>query len=128
MIYPFEQEFNSGTKKRPNAYRGRIYRCVILVIDQKDEHWARLLLIETPRYRRRGLGRTALQWLCDLADKHQVTLELTVCSYAKSNVGMQDEHLIHWYQKFEFRRIGLGSDMLRYPSLVTTKGYHDATN
>lgn len=49
---------------------------------------------------RNGAGTRALKFLCDLADKHGVTLQGTAKAYDKDR--MSTRQLLDWYRKFGF--------------------------
>lgn len=56
----------------------------------------------------KGLGSRALKWLCDLADKHGVTLEGTAKAYRDGDGGtLKNKDLVAWYKRNGFT-IGRG--------------------
>lgn len=75
-----------------------------------------------------GAGSAALQIICDLADKHNVSIDLTVCAvphHARNQRrAMNNAQLRKWYARNGFVRTGC-SDMTRYPKpLGTAQGAH----
>lgn len=62
-----------------------------------------------------GAGAKAMQAICDLADKHNVTISL----YAEGYAHIPTPKLVEYYKRFGFEErneyMGEGQDMIRYP-------------
>ena len=56
--------------------------------------------------RKLGIGTIAMNWVCDLADKHQVEIRIGVQPF-NASVGMNKARLIKWYRKFGFKQLPL---------------------
>jgi GNAT superfamily N-acetyltransferase len=51
----------------------------------------------------KGHGTAVMRYLCALADKHGVELELRAERFRGAEGGMDTEDLVGWYQRFGFR-------------------------
>lgn len=114
-ISHFEDEFNAKTIKRRRDLRGRKFLgSVALQVHKKTSTVYRLAYIETfPSKRNWGMASLALKFLCDLADIHQIQLELCPVQLEENGLNLLD--LTRWYQRFGFRRIGMQDEMIRQP-------------
>jgi len=125
MTYPFEDEFMERTTKRRRDLRGRQFmQCVALSINCINSATYRLTYIETLSHLRGyGYASLALNWLCGLADKHEIQLELVPVPLDEDTPDLV--RLTRWYQSFGFRRIGMNDEMIRQPkrSFVERKTY-----
>jgi GNAT superfamily N-acetyltransferase len=116
MTSPFRYEFEEVTKPHRNV-RGRLFADHVRIEVHKvnSEEYRLTWLFVEERFRRKGLATQAIEWLCDLADAHNIKLVL-------SPLGDPDEHalttiqLTAWYQKFGFFRIGMQDEMKRLPN------------
>lgn len=77
-----------------------------------------LLISEIAAYpHREGHGTSVMQTLCELADRHGVTLAILACPYGHAK--MTQGKLVNWYEGFGFR--GNYTAMKRKP---TTQTHH----
>lgn len=56
----------------------------------------------------RGNGTLALEWLCSLADKHEVTLRLSAEAFGSCRLSTTE--LVHWYRRRGFSTEGQRDD------------------
>lgn len=114
----FEEDFRRATKKHPISFMRTIFD-VKLHISSPCEGFIRLHMIGTPYSRRRqGFASNALRWLCSLADRHKITLELLAS--AQDEDSPSNYELRCWYKKFGFkgRTCDWDEDMVRRPEPI----------
>lgn len=122
-IFRFKHEFNEATRKRRGFSRGRLYGHTTIEI--RDIQWSssgyrfRLSLIETPiAHRNEGSARAALTWLCELADKYEMNIALSITPW--DDHGMDEAQLRAWYHRYGFLLTEHDNDdMLRYPKCAS---------
>jgi hypothetical protein len=100
----FIDEFVRGTMPTPCG-PGRIFGLTGIAlgarVDIRKGFEGRIRVTEIwALEKRKGFGTNALRWLCDMADTHGVTLELTPKRIGK--VGMTDAQLRRWYKAYGF--------------------------
>ena len=80
----------------------------VVVTDQWDgcPHFKLCSVSVAQDSRKLGIGTIAMNWVCDLADKHQVEIRIGVQPF-NASVGMNKARLIKWYRKFGFKQLPL---------------------
>jgi ribosomal protein S18 acetylase RimI-like enzyme len=88
---------------------------VTLQISEVNDHEVRINLIETyTTLRNRGWATKALEFLCELADRHGVTMNLQPSPQLDLGCPLSIAQLVTWYQRFGFIYLKSG-DMQRLP-------------
>lgn len=100
----FMAEFNAQTDPHPTLPDRRVYLGVVMFEVSAylgNVHLGEIIALE----KRMGYGTTALHWLCELADKHQVVIEGRAFPLKKTGggVGLNMEHLVAWYRRNGFQ-------------------------
>jgi GNAT superfamily N-acetyltransferase len=65
------------------------------------------------RHQGKGHGRTMLRWLCDLADRHGVELQLKALPIGRKPYPLSRDQLCQWYQRYGFE--GTRRKLIRKP-------------
>lgn len=68
-----------------------------------------------------GAGSFALKWLCNLADTHNVVLELVVANPSGKNAKLSKAELTNWYKRNGFSGEPGDVDLVRHP--LKSKGW-----
>lgn len=103
----FMAEFNAQTEPHPLLPDRRVYLGVVMFEVSAylgNVHLGEIIALE----KRRGYGTTALHWLCELADKHQVAIGGRAFPIKKTGggVGLNMDHLVAWYRRNGFEISG----------------------
>jgi GNAT superfamily N-acetyltransferase len=107
-------DYIDGTLENPIG-NGRVLGWALVDLRPAGEHvW--LKEIRALEFRQ-GHGTAALKSVCELADRHQVALELDAHRIVAidKKVGMTTTQLRRWYQRFGFVRHGNNVHMRREP-------------
>lgn len=110
----FMEDWENITEEHPWTPNMRVFNDAVMV---KLVKWGGAIHIEDIQSHEgnpKGEGSKALQAICDLADKHHVTLDLT----AQGDRGTPTEALVKWYTRFGFTITAddeRGPDMERKP-------------
>jgi hypothetical protein len=100
-LHDFMQEWWKNTVPNPFNNREQIWgdNSVVIALWPFDKAAIR---ISSMRSLKRGQGKAslALDWLCDMADKHKVTLRGTVVVFDKT--GLTKRQLKAWYKRHGF--------------------------
>lgn len=97
----FMEDFVSSTQAHPAYSTGRIYKGVAIDLSIFN---LRIHIgdIQNPNPKN-GAGTVAMKFLCDLADKHQVRMDLTAEAYlGDGGDTLSTKGLVGWYKKFGF--------------------------
>lgn len=109
----FFQEFYAHTVENPADRSERIWggmKCIFHCVPEGTD-----IYVESIRtvFRGTGNGSAGLKWLCELADRHSITLSLLVWPYGDNQTRLNIQQLIAWYRRYGF--IGTGKHMARLP-------------
>lgn len=113
---PFRSEFESVTKPH-RSIRGRLFAGQVRIELSKInsfEYRVNWLYVQ-PKARKHGYAGQAMEWLCELADAHNIRLSLCPLGDPEDEA-LTTVELTAWYQRFGFFRIGLQDEMMRYPN------------
>jgi hypothetical protein len=117
--YHFNKEFLMGTRSRRRADGdGRLFAGHTIVSCRiVNSIEIRLAYIQSlPLLRGTGMASECLDWICDLADAHQV--QITLCPAQMDKNGLDVLMLTAWYQRRGFKRLGFNDEMIRYSCKV----------
>ena len=107
---PFMDDFNKATKRSPIG-KGRLYRDVLIDASPFSGE-IHVSDIRVAGDKQKGSGTKALNFMKDLADKHNVVLSGTAKAYSDDKAHIQDsDRLIDWYKKHGFTANG---DKIKY--------------
>jgi hypothetical protein len=113
----FIQEFLRETQFNPIDARVRIWHDSVGIEIAKFNGRIQLQAIVSLEARGKGHATGALNWLCQLADKHKVDIELHVVPIGKiANEGVRrlnKQQLKDWYGRHGFVRNGHDDSMIR---------------
>jgi hypothetical protein len=114
-VEAFMNEYYEATSDHPFSRNARVFNNTSALEVRpfgNGVHISDVLALE----KRKGAGKQAMQFLCVLADKHAVTLDLTAKAYLdkrSSPETMGTKELKNWYVKLGFVSQG-GSDLDGY--------------
>ncbi len=115
----FLDDFFEQTKDHPFLRNGSVWKDSVVFEVSKFDGKIHLGFIQT-LYKKQGHANEAMKWITELADKHQVTMDLYPqpvgtdkgMTDGKRNIMSRNE-LVRFYAKFGF--VQKGADMVRKP-------------
>lgn len=110
-VSAFMQEFRSQTLTEKDGLRLWQGKVGFLLTEAFAEPNTIHVRVVWSFVREQGWGSKAMKWLCDLADKYGITLQLQARSMLKQT--LDDEELHAWYGRFGFN--GSSELMTRQP-------------
>lgn len=110
----FIEEFWENTTHNPFSNRERVWQNVAGIECVKWEGCIHLSFIRSFE-KGTGAGSAALKWLCQLADKHGVPIELHAKPVGKG--GLTANKLREWYMRHGFKSNGSKYDLIRQPKI-----------
>jgi hypothetical protein len=132
-VEAFMNEYYEATADHPFSRNARVFNNIATLEVSPfgpGVHISDVLALE----KRQGAGKAAMQFLCGLADKHGVTLDLTAKAYMDKHSSpetMDTKNLKKWYVSFGFVSQGGyeedGFDMERKPKKALKLGGADKT-
>jgi hypothetical protein len=93
-------EFLAATDRNPLNHHERVYGCTAIALQRVSDSKVQINMIRA-LLKREGHGTVALRWLCDLADKHGVTLVGWICPRGRQP-RMSKPQLRRWYTAHGF--------------------------
>lgn len=129
-VEAFMNEYFDATADHPFSRNARVFNNIATMEVSPfgpGVHISDVLAVEEGK----GAGNEAMQFLCALADKHGVTLDLTAKGYGERAGRMGTKELRNWYVKFGFVSQGGyeedGFDMERKPKKTLKLGGDNQT-
>jgi hypothetical protein len=114
----FLKEFDKGTTPNPFQPRMRVWKDSVGVELGRFSGMIHISSIMSFIEKNAGQASACLKWICDLADKHQVKLDLTVSPIknagAREGKSLTKPQLTAWYTRAGFVK-GRGDAMQRDP-------------
>lgn len=119
-LQAFIEDFVAQTQPNPFNERERCWqwRTAIWIERMRTQPAIALKGIRTLGDLRKGNGSAGLAWLCQLADKHEVTLYGVVSPFGTRKYKLNKYELITWYRRHGF--IVDRIHMYRHPQLYNT--------
>lgn len=118
LLDAFMKEFNDETHPHPWSPRISIWKDKIMLEVSKWQGNIHISSIMSLEKKNSGNASECMKWLTDLADKHQVKLDLTVepikNAGAKEGKDLTKTQLKAWYKRHGFKVSG-GDYMIREP-------------
>jgi hypothetical protein len=112
----FIEDFNSMTHEHPFTHGMRYFADgPVLVKMSASPDFDDEVDLNDIQSKAKGAGARAMEEICRLADKHQVTIDL----YAEGYAHVPTPKLVEYYKRFGFQErneyMGQGQDMIRNP-------------
>jgi len=103
----FMQDFESGTTDHPFDHTMRVWHDTIGLELSPFGRAIHISSIISFDKKNAGQASQALKWLCDLADKHQVKMELIAepikNAGSQNGVSLTKSQLMSWYKRYGFQ-------------------------
>lgn len=115
----FLKEFDAATTPHPWHGRMSIWQDSVGIELSKWQGMIHISSIMSFAKKNDGNASKALKWLCELADKHSVKMDLEVSPVknagAREGKSLNKTELKSWYKRNDFKPVG-GDHMLREPT------------
>ena len=120
MSNNFEQDYLAATEPFPLHPHVRIWEAYVLfeLRESGESEWYLDGITTQESFRMEGYATLAMEWLCRLADEHEVTLVGEIHPQAAKDEGPNKTQLRRWFRKLgfacdvDFRIIRIPKDLL----------------